>query len=96
MSKTAFAVLAAALALLPASGCGKIGGPRFWWDDRVQERLPDGYRLPDDPAAPSETGVDRRSSPSGSDLTEDSLRDYRANRDLEEERRQSESGLFDF
>ena len=95
MRKTATAILAAFLAAIMLSGCGKVKGPRVWWDDRNQERLPD-YALPADPAAPSDEGGDFVSSPSGDDLSEDNLRDYRTNLDQEEEKRKSESSLLDF
>ncbi|MCC8180445.1 MAG: hypothetical protein LIP23_06000 [Planctomycetes bacterium] len=95
--------LAIALALIlglglivGAAGCGKVGGPRFWWDDRSQTRLPDEYSLPDDPAAPSDPQQDRPAAASGEDLSDENLRDYRTDLDLEEERRKSESSLFDF
>lgn len=86
------------LALVAASGvgCRKIQGPRFWWDDRNQQRLPEEYHLPADPAAPADTGIERRAEASGEDLSEDNLRDYRTNLDQEEERRKSESSLLDF
>lgn len=84
------------LALAVGAGCRKIDGPRFWWDDRNQERLPDDYRLPDDPAAPADSGLERRASPSGEDLSDDNLRDYRSNLDQEEEKRKSEASLLDF
>lgn len=89
------AVLAASLFL---NGCGSINGPRFWWDDRNQERLSDAYMLPDDPAAPADyVGYDDdRALASGEDLSEDDLRDYHTNLDLEEEKRKSQSSLFDF
>ncbi|MCL2001725.1 MAG: hypothetical protein FWG74_09840 [Planctomycetes bacterium] len=89
-----FTLLAASFIL---SGCSRtIDGPRFWWDDRNQERLDDDYRLPDDPAVHSDTEDARRSSPSGEDLSGDSLRDYRDNLEHKEERRRSESSLLDF
>lgn len=94
MRKTATAILAILLAATMLSGCGKVKGPRFWWDDRTQERLPD-YALPPDPGDPSDEG-DFVSSPSGDDLTEDNLRDYRTNLDQEEEKRKSEASLLDF
>lgn len=45
------------LSLSVASGCGRpVRGPRFWWDDRQREKLPDDYMLP--PAPPrSEEGA---------------------------------------
>ncbi|MCC8190260.1 MAG: hypothetical protein LIP77_06425 [Planctomycetes bacterium] len=88
-------VLLAVAAALFLSGCGKIKGPRYWWDDRNQARL-DGYYLPDDPGAPDDAGYERITDASGEDLTEDDLRDYRTNLDLEEERRKSESSILDF
>lgn len=79
------------------SGCGKsVGGPRFWWDDRNQKRLSDDYRLPPDPAAPSDYRGERAADASGDDLSEDDLRDYHTNIDQEEEKRKSESSLLDF
>ena len=91
-----FFILYLAVLTLTFSGCGKsIGGPRFWWDDRNQQRL-DDYRLPPDPAAPSDYGTERGSLPSGEDLSEDDLRDYHTNIDQEEEKRKSESSLLDF
>lgn len=81
------------------SGCSRrIDGPRFWWDDRSQERLSDSYRLPDDPGAPADfVGFEKeRALASGEDLSEDSLRDYHSNLDQEEERRKSGSSLVDF
>ncbi len=33
--------------MLLGAGCGPaVGGPRFWWDDKKRERLPDDYALP--------------------------------------------------
>ena len=84
----------AGLMLFP--GCGKITGPRFWWDDQNQARLPEGYQLPDDPGAPPETGAGRRADPSGRDLSDDNLRDYRANLDQAEERHKSDASLLNF
>lgn len=95
MRKSSALLLLVLFVGLICAGCGKVGGPRFWWDDRNQERL-DGYELPPDPAAPSEEGIEERSSPSGDDLSEDNLRDYRTNLDQEEEKRKSESSLLDF
>lgn len=45
------------LALSVSAGCGRaVRGPRFWWDDRQREKLPDDYMLP--PAPPrSEEGA---------------------------------------
>lgn len=87
----------AAIAVFFASGCSRtVGGPRIWWDDRNQARLDDGYRLPEDPGAAADYGVERHSMASGEDLSEDDLRDYRTNLDQEEERRKSESSLLDF
>jgi hypothetical protein len=85
--------LLALASLAAVSGCGRIDGPRFWWDDRNQARL-DEYQLPSDPGAPPESGLGRR--PSGDGITDDSLRDYRTNLDQEEEKRKSESSLLDF
>ena len=91
-----FGLVAAASAVFLA-GCGtSIGGPRFWWDDRNQVRLSEEYHLPDDPAAPADYGAEYASSASGEDLSEDNLRDYRANLDQEEEKRKSEASLLDF
>ncbi len=91
-------VLAWMLAILCAtgSGCGKVGGPRFWWDDRSQTRLGEGYDLPGDPTAPADSGMEREALASGEDLSADDLRDYRTNLDQEEEKRKSESSLLDF
>ena len=69
------------------SGCGKIGGPRFWWDDRTQERL-DGYSLPDDPSEPDAAGEEKFADPSGGDLTDQNLDDYHTNFGAEEQRAQ--------
>lgn len=77
------------------SGCGAIGGPRFWWDDRNQSRL-DEYELPEDPGADAEYGVDRRTVASGEDLSEEDLRDYNTDFDKKEEERKSEESLLDF
>lgn len=77
-------------------GCGKISGPRFWWDDRNQARVADGYQLPIEPGAPSDYGIDRPTDIAGGDLTEENLRDYRTNLDQEEEKRKSESSLVNF
>ena len=96
MSKLLVAFLLLIIAAVMLSGCGRIKGPRFWWDDRSQERLPEEYALPADPAAPAETSDDFQSSPSGEDLTDENLRDYRTDLDLEEEKRKSEASLFDF
>ncbi|MDR1520487.1 MAG: hypothetical protein LBU23_10165 [Planctomycetota bacterium] len=84
----------AGLALFP--GCGKIAGPRFWWDDQSQARLPDDYQLPADLGAPSEAGAGRSADPSGGDLSEDSLRDFRANLDQAEEKQKSDASLLSF
>lgn len=33
--------------MLLGAGCGPaVGGPRFWWDDKKRERLPEDYELP--------------------------------------------------
>lgn len=95
MRKIAILLLFLTLGLL-TMGCRRIDGPRFWWDDRSQERLSESYTLPDDPAAPADSGGDERSSPSGSDLTDDNLRDFRTDLDREEEKRKSDSSLLDF
>ena len=87
--------LLSACALILVQGCGKVKGPRFWWDDRNQERLA-GYELPGDPGAPAETGIERTTDASGGDLSEDNLRDYRTNLDQQEEKRKSEASLVDF
>ncbi len=97
MRTLSISILAILAATLLFSGCGRrIDGPRFWWDDRNQARLSDDYRLPDDPGAPSEEGIDRKAEASGEDLTPDNLRDYRDNLDQKEEKRKSESSLLDF
>ncbi len=91
-----FQVVLALVLLAVVAGCGRsIGGPRFWWDDRNQVRL-EAYDLPADPGAPADFGVDRVAVPSGEDLSEDDLRDYRTNLDQKEEKRKSESSLVDF
>ena len=97
MRKILYVIVFAAAALL-AKGCGKIDGPRFWWDDRNQERLPEYYSLPADPAAPADyVGYEpEQADASGEDLSEDNLRDYHTNLDQEEEKRKSESSLLDF
>lgn len=90
-----FSLVAAALL---AKGCGSVGGPTFWWDDRNQERLSDGYQLPPDPGAPVDY-AGYESDPamaSGEDISEDNLRDFHTDLDLEEEKRKSESSLVDF
>jgi hypothetical protein len=89
MSKTPFLFLALAVFLPLVAGCGKIAGPRFWWDDRGQERLEE-YSLPENPGAPSDFGDDRRSAASGEDITDNDIRDYRTNLDIQEEKRQVE------
>ena len=89
-----FMILLSASALLAvASGCGRVDGPRFWWDDRGQTRV-DEYVLPDDPGAPPEFGLERRAS--GEGVTDDNLREYRTNLDREEEKRKSEASLLNF
>lgn len=94
--RTPFLVIMLAIACVVMAGCGKVKGPRFWWDDRSQERLSDDYALPGDPGAAAEAGYERGSTPSGEDLSENDLRDYRTNLDQEEEKRKSESSLLDF
>ena len=79
--------LAASFSLF-LSGCGDIKGPRFWWDDRNQERLPDGFSLPSDPSEPNELHRERAADPSGRDLTDQDLDDYRTDFDYEEQRAQ--------
>lgn len=102
MPRLLFLVALALSAIFTIAGCGKIDGPRFWWDDRNQTRLPDSYQLPADPGAPAEVpagpmaGSGQPSSPVGSDLSEDNLRDYRTNLDTEEEKRKSDASLVDF
>lgn len=86
----------AAWAATALAGCGKVDGPRFWWDDRTQTRLSEDYRLPDDPGAPGGTELEKPASRSGADLTDQSLDDYRTDMDAKEERRKSEAALFDF
>lgn len=95
MRKLLLTLCLAALAV-SAAGCGSVGGPRFWYDDRNQQRI-DDYDLPMDPAAPADYGTEGRvATPSGDDLSEDDLRDYRTNIDQEEEKRKSEASLLDF
>ena len=96
MRKILAAVLLLTAMLFLATGCGKVKGPRFWWDDRNQTRLAGQYYLPDDPGAPSEEGIEYPAETSGTDVSEDNLRDYRMNLDQEEEKRKSESSLLDF
>lgn len=83
-----FAVMVVlAFAALGLSGCGKVDGPRFWWDDRNQERLPETYALPADPAAPTESGQEeKKPDASGEDLTDSDLWDYRTDHDAQEQR----------
>jgi len=95
MRKISMLVLLAAFALVLFQGCGKIKGPRFWWDDRNQEVL-EGYALPANPSAPTESGLERTTDASGQDLSEENLKDYRTNIDQLEEKRKSESSLLDF
>lgn len=46
------------LSLCAASGCGRpVRGPRFWWDDRQREKLPDDYMLPPAPPRTTEGAV---------------------------------------
>ncbi len=91
-----FAVLALVCACGVFSGCGRrIGGPRFWYDDRNRTRL-DDYYLPDDPSAPAEYGVERRADPSGGDLSEDDLDNYHTDVDREEEDRKADASLLNF
>lgn len=98
MFKKHLAVLLVAVVLLMAiAGCGRrIDGPRFWWDDRQQERLADGYELPADPTAPDELREERTTDASGEDLSEDDLLDYRTDLGQQEEKRKSDSSLVDF
>ncbi len=87
----------ALLALVLLGGCGgRIAGPRFWWDDRNQTRLPDDYRLPADVGAPMESGEERKITSSGSNLTDDNLRDYRTDLEQKEEQRKSDASLLNF
>lgn len=89
-------------AVFAVAGCGRIDGPRFWWDDRNQTKLPDSFQLPADPGAPAEVpagpmaGSGQPSSPVGADLSENDLRDYRSSLDSEEEKRKNDSSLVDF
>lgn len=83
-------------ALFFFSGCSRtIDGPRFWWDDRNQERLAEDYTLP---ASPGDEDAKKaiRSAPGGEDLSDDNLRDYRTNIDQKEEQRKKEASLVDF
>ncbi len=95
MRKCILIFLLAATAGFMTAGCGKVDGPRFWWDDRNQERLEE-YALPSDPGAPIDAGIERKATASGEDLSEDNLRDYRTNLDQEEEKRKSDASLLDF
>lgn len=97
--RTTLLLIVILLAAPSLTGCGSVGGPRFWWDDRNQERLPDSYQLPYNPGAPADYAGGYESEPaeaSGEDISDDNLRDYHTNLDLEEERRKSESSLLDF
>lgn len=97
MRKLLLAAVLVSMTAVALAGCGKVKGPRFWWDDRNQTRMPEDYALPDDVAAAGGGGAtERPASPTGQDLTDDNLRDYRTDMDLEEERRKSEASLFDF
>ncbi len=97
MTRILFLLFSLAVVAVSQSGCGKtLGGPRFWWDDRNQQRLSAEYRLPDDPAAPADYGAEHAAAASGEDLSEDNLRDYHTNLDQEEEKRKSEASLLDF
>lgn len=98
LMRTLFLTIALVSLGIFLNGCGKPGGPRFWWDDRNQERLSDAYRLPEDPTASADyIGYEEeRALASGEDLSEDDLRNYHTNLDQEEEKRKSESSLFDF
>ncbi len=31
------------------SGCSAVNGPRYWWDDQTDEKLPNDYMLPESP-----------------------------------------------
>lgn len=90
------ALLVLLILSLGLSGCGKIGGPRFWWDDKTQTRLPTDYELPEDPSAPVNTEQERKTVASGEDLTDENLHEFRTDLDLKEEKRQSEEALFGF
>lgn len=96
MRKILLSVLVILGACAVLAGCRKIDGPRFWWDDRNQERLSDGYNLPADISAPADSGYERGSTASGEDLSDNDLRDYRTNLDHEEEKRKSDASLLDF
>lgn len=97
MRRLLLGVVLAALTVSLAGCGGKVSGPRFWWDDRTQTRLPDDFQLPVDPGAPATLPeAERTVVASGEDLTDDNLKDYHTDLDLEEERRKSEASLFDF
>lgn len=91
-----FLFLLPAAALLLFAGCSRtIDGPRFWWDDRNQERLPEEYALPANPGD-EDAEKARRTAAGGDDLSDDNLRDYRTNMDQKEEQRKKDSSLVDF
>lgn len=99
MRKIVVLLMLVVLSAATLAGCGReVGGPRFWWDDKSKERLPEDYTLPEDPAAPAEieTDSDRRALPSGEDLSDEDLSDYRTDLDKAEEMRKSNSSLVDF
>ncbi len=100
MRITSLKILFALGLLALTQGCGKIDGPRFWWDDRNQNRLSENYDLPPDPAAPNDYGLgpefEAPAEPTGDDLSDDNLRDYRTNLDQEEEKRKSDSSIVNF
>ncbi len=80
MRKIGILLMLVVLSAATMAGCGReVGGPRFWWDDKNKERLPEEYTLPEDPAAPADVDIegDRLSLPSGEDLTHENLSDYR-------------------
>jgi hypothetical protein len=99
MRKIVVLLMLVVLSAATLAGCGReVGGPRFWWDDKGKERLPEDYTLPEDPAAPAEieSDGDRRALPSGEDLTDENLSDYRTDLDKVEEQRKSNASLVDF
>ena len=85
-------LLLALAAALAVGGCGKIKGPRFWWDDRNQERLSEDYQLPSDVSAPSEAGE----AGGGPEVSDQDLDIFNTNVDRVEEKRQIEEKGVNF